>query len=78
MLKKVSDDMGHLVDGVAKFANWWSQANAMLSNLEEQLFVNDQWINPIRLEMARKNWESIRDRYEVYSRTVSAPQLHLV
>jgi hypothetical protein len=70
--------MDLLADGVAKFAKWWSRANSMLSNLEERVFLNDQPINSIRLETARKSWESVRNRYEVYSRTVSALQLHPV
>ncbi|KIM83081.1 hypothetical protein PILCRDRAFT_7500 [Piloderma croceum F 1598] len=57
-LEKVSDDMGHLVDGVAKFAKWWSQAKSMLFTSDTQMFVNDQNINPIRLDMAQKSWES--------------------
>jgi hypothetical protein len=35
------------------------------------MFVSYPRINPIRLEMARKGWETVRDRYEVYNRTVS-------
>jgi len=71
LLKKASDDMGNLVDGVTKFANWWSKAKSMISTLEKQMFASDQRINPIRLEMARRDWECVRERYEVYTRTVS-------
>jgi len=70
LIEKAADDIGHLLDGVDKFANWWRQAESMISTLEIGMFVSYPRINPIRLVMARKGWETVRERYEVYNRTI--------
>jgi hypothetical protein len=71
LLTKASIDMDHLIKAVAKFANWWREAKRVIYILEIRLLIEDQRVNPIRLSMARNNWESVRVRYEVYNRTVS-------
>ncbi|KIM83091.1 hypothetical protein PILCRDRAFT_784274 [Piloderma croceum F 1598] len=74
LLRKAFDDIGHLVDGVAKFAHWWSEAESVISTLEKQMFVDRRRISLLQLDKARKGWEAVHDRYEVYSRVVSAMQ----
>ena len=71
LLQNASDNIGQLADGVDKFTNWWRQAQQLITTLETQMFVSYPRINPIRLDMAQKSWESVRDRYEAYNRAVS-------
>ncbi|KIM74360.1 hypothetical protein PILCRDRAFT_828350 [Piloderma croceum F 1598] len=70
-LGKASDDMGKLVDGVAKFTNWWSETETMISTLEN-VPVNGRQIAAVQLNMVQKNWEVVREQYEVYRRTIDA------
>lgn len=74
LLEKASDDIGYLIDGVAKFAKWWSEAEDVISAFGKQMFVDGRQISLLQLDKTRKSWESVRDRYEVYSRVVSNPQ----
>jgi hypothetical protein len=74
LLRKAFDDIGQLVDGVAKFAHWWSEAESVISTLEKQMFVDGRRISLLQLDKAQKGWEAVRDRYEVYSRVVSPMQ----
>ncbi|KIM83080.1 hypothetical protein PILCRDRAFT_88318 [Piloderma croceum F 1598] len=69
LLKKASDNIGNLANGVNKFANWWSHAKIMIYQLEISTFVSYPRISSIRLEMAQKGWASVRVRYEAYNRT---------
>ena len=78
LIEKADNDIEHLLDGVNKFVNWWRQAESMISALEIGMFVSYPRINPIRLEMARKGWETVRHRYEVYNMTVSVLCLCLI
>jgi hypothetical protein len=74
LLRKAFDDIGHLIDGVAKLAHWWSKAEGVISTFEKQILIDGRRISLLQLDKARNGWESVRDRYEVYSRVVSAPQ----
>jgi hypothetical protein len=74
LLRKAFEDIDHLVDGVAKFAHWWSEAENVISTFEKQMFVDGRRISLFQLGKAQKAWESVRDRYEVYSRVVSPTQ----
>ena len=78
LLQNASDNIGQLADGVDKFTNWWRQAQQLITTVETQMFVSYPQINPIRLAMAQKSWESVRDRYEAYSRAVSGLCLCLI
>ena len=71
LLQNAFDNIGQLADGVHKFTNWWRQAQQLITTLETQIFVSYPRINHIILDMAQKRWESVRDRYEAYSRAVS-------
>ena len=75
LLEKARDDVNCLVDGFTKFVNWWCDAKRMISVLDKRMFVCDQSIHPIRLEMAQEEWERVRQRYEIYNRTVSCSLL---
>jgi len=69
LLNKASDCMSELGDRVAKFAEWWFKTEIMISTLGK-VSVNGRRMSPIRLNMVRKNWEAVRNQYEVYSRTI--------
>ena len=74
LLRKAFDDIGHLVDGVAELARWWFEAEGVISTFEKQMLVDGRRMSLPQFNKARKGWESVRDRYEVYSRVVSPPQ----
>jgi hypothetical protein len=80
LIEKALDNIGHLLDGVDKFANWWCQAESLISALDLEIakLVSNPRISPIRLEMARKGWETVGDRYEAYNRAVRVLCLCLI
>jgi hypothetical protein len=76
LLQKAIDDMDNLADGVLQFANWWSRAETMTSTWEIRMRAIVGGMSRLRLGMAQKDWELVRNRYEDYKRIVSVLRLH--
>ena len=78
LLQNAYDNIAQLTVGVDKFTNWWRQAQQLITTLETRTFVSYPRIDSIRLDMAKKGWESVSDRYEAYTRAVSGVCLCLI
>jgi hypothetical protein len=75
LLNKAANNVGELVDCVAKFTDWWSSAETMMHTLEDEVVSADgPWLDTIR-NRARKSCEVLRKDYEIYRRSVSGLQI---
>ena len=79
LLNKAANSVDRVVECVNKFANWWGNAETMISTLGNQVVSADgRRLSAIRIHMVQKSWEVLQKEYEVYKRSVSELQFPAV
>jgi hypothetical protein len=72
LLDQVANNLRVVVISVHKFALWWSDAETMTYNLENQNISGDgQRLSSLQIDMARNNWGAVEREYVKYKTSVS-------